>query len=62
MATALLAGISSAVHSRRTERLGSKRVVDSDPDPDESELRSFEKNCQMLNTRQYSGVRRLQGL
>jgi hypothetical protein len=38
-------------------------AVESDvmePDPDEEELRNFEANCRLLNSKQYTGFRRLQ--
>jgi len=31
-----------------------------EPDPDEQELRMFEHNCRLLNSKQYTGFRRLQ--
>ena len=54
-----LGGIASAVTARRQDRLD-RRSLQDEPDPDEAELLSFEKNCQILNVQQYTGWRRLQ--
>ena len=56
---AMLAATNMANAMRR--RRSQSGVVDiAEPDPEEEELRAFEKNCRLLNTVQYRGWRRFQ--
>ena len=47
--------------SLKSLRSGHKAAEEAlEPDPDEQELQMFEHNCRLLNTKQYSGIKRLQ--
>jgi hypothetical protein len=56
---AAIATFVAAAGALRKHR-AAKPEASFEEDPEEAELRSFEKNCQLLNTKQYKGLRRVQ--
>lgn len=52
--------IATAAAGARLFRRGADENEPMEPDPDETELRMFEHNCRLLNSKQYTGFRRLQ--
>ena len=54
MAAIFSAAVANALRRRNTQD------EPMEPDPDERELRMFEHNCRLLNTKHFSGLQRLQ--
>ena len=52
-------GVARAAAGMMRRRRTIKFEEPMEPDPDEQELRMFESNCHLLNTKQYKGLRRV---